>query len=82
MWFKKGLSKLKKFEIKYVCECFDLRNNITYWNFYIFKMDFKLKSIEASMSLFQLKILETSEFDELCPTCYSLHLVANKINSK
>jgi hypothetical protein len=40
---KKGLSKLKKFEIKYGFEGFAVGNNFIYRNFFRFKMDFELK---------------------------------------
>jgi hypothetical protein len=46
--FKKDLSELKKFEIKYGCEGFEERNNFIYRNFSRFEMDFKRKFRENS----------------------------------
>jgi hypothetical protein len=41
--FKYGLPVLKKFQIKYGCEGFDVRNNFPYINFLIFETKFELK---------------------------------------
>jgi hypothetical protein len=45
---KYGLPELKKFQIKYSFEVFEIRNNFPYRNFLIFKMDFELKFMEDS----------------------------------
>jgi hypothetical protein len=54
---KKDASKLKKFQIKYDREGFDVRNNFPYWNFFIFQMEFELKFGESSTSWIQLKFI-------------------------
>jgi hypothetical protein len=41
---KKGLSELKKIEIKYGCDVFEERDNFLHRNFFIFEMDFKRKN--------------------------------------
>jgi hypothetical protein len=41
---------LQKIEIKYGWKVFEIRNNFTYKDFLRFKMNFKLKFREASMS--------------------------------
>jgi hypothetical protein len=56
-WFKSGLSKIEKIEIKYGCEGFEPRNNFPYLDFSIFRMDFKLKFRESSMRWIQLKFV-------------------------
>jgi hypothetical protein len=38
---QKGSSQLKKIEIKYGCEVFEIRNNFPYRNFFRIEMDFK-----------------------------------------
>jgi hypothetical protein len=46
--FKGGLSVLEKFQIKYVCEGFEVRNNFPYINFLISETKFELKIREGS----------------------------------
>jgi hypothetical protein len=41
--FKSGLSELKKIEIKYNCESFEIRNKFPYRNFSRFEINFELK---------------------------------------
>jgi hypothetical protein len=45
---KDGLPLLKKIQIKYGCEGFDVRNNFPYINFLIFETEFELKIGEDS----------------------------------
>jgi hypothetical protein len=40
---KDGLTKLKRFQIKYGCEGFEVRNNLPYRNFSKFGVEFELK---------------------------------------
>jgi hypothetical protein len=48
--FKKDLSALKNFEIKYGREGLEEGSSFPYRNFLRFEMDFELKFIEVSMS--------------------------------
>jgi hypothetical protein len=41
IWFKKDLSKLEKFEIKYNIDDFEERNNFLHRNFFRFEVDFE-----------------------------------------
>jgi hypothetical protein len=44
---KGGLSKLKKFQIKYGFVGNQIRNNFPYWNFSKYRIEFKLKNMKA-----------------------------------
>jgi hypothetical protein len=77
---KGGLLKLKKNQIKYGYEGFEIRNNFPYWNISILRIEFDLMfggllRIEFNWNLVK-KYLGVSEFDEICPISFSLHLVA------
>jgi hypothetical protein len=48
IWFKSGLPKLEKFEVKYGYKGFEIWNSFSYRNFLRFKMDFDLKIREVS----------------------------------
>jgi hypothetical protein len=50
LWSKQDLPLLQKFEIKYGCKVFEIRNNFTSKYFLRFKLDFELKFRDASMS--------------------------------
>jgi hypothetical protein len=41
---KVGLPKLEKIEIKYGFAGFEIKNNIVYWNFSRFEIEFELKT--------------------------------------
>jgi hypothetical protein len=47
---KGGLTRLKKFQIKYGSKDLDIRKNFPYINVSRFEMEFELKFREASMS--------------------------------
>jgi hypothetical protein len=43
IWSKGGLTRLKKFQMKYGWKGLEIRNNLPYRNFSIFKIGFELK---------------------------------------
>jgi hypothetical protein len=49
LWPKQDIPEIKKFEIKYVFEGFDERNNFLHRNFSRFEMDFKIKFRESKV---------------------------------
>jgi hypothetical protein len=76
----------KKIQIKYGSVGFELRNKFPYGKFSRFAKQFELKFQGTSMCWirleFDLKQLGVSEFDEIWPANFSLHLDAIKINYK
>jgi hypothetical protein len=48
---KSGLPKLKIFEGKYGSTRFELRNNFSYWNFFKFRIEIKLKILGTFLVL-------------------------------
>jgi hypothetical protein len=50
LWSKQDFPLLQKFELKYGCKVFELRNNFSYKDFLRLELDFDLKFREASMS--------------------------------
>jgi hypothetical protein len=77
---QKWSSHAQKIEIKYGCEVIDIGTFFPSWNFSGFKMEFELKFREPSRcfisSEFDFKNLGVSEFDEIWPVRFTLHIVA------
>jgi hypothetical protein len=55
---KNALPKLENFQIKYVFEAFEMRNNFTYSNFSKFRLEFELEFKEALGFKIQYNLIE------------------------
>jgi hypothetical protein len=76
--FKRYLTVLKKFQIKYGWKEIEIRNNFPYRNFSRFEMEFELKNQRTSMSWNSLKKLENLDFDKIWPASSLVHHIAMK----